>query len=118
CLYSATNEWIKVEGNIARVGIDDYSQKEFGEIVYVDLPKVGNGYSKDEEACVIESVKTASDVCMPLSGKVIRVNTDLESNPSLINQSCYEAGWLFDMELSNESELKELIKPEDYKSYV
>ncbi|WP_150466468.1 glycine cleavage system protein GcvH [Francisella sp. SYW-9] len=117
-LYTESNEWVEIKENIARVGIDDYSQNEFGEIVYVDLPKVGQHYSKDDEVCVIESVKTASDIYSPLSGRVIKVNEELISNPKLINKSCYTDGWIFEIELSDIQEINNLLKPEDYKNYV
>lgn len=117
-LYTESNEWINIKGNIARVGIDDYSQNEFGEIVYVDLPKVDQEYKKDDEVCVIESVKTASDIYSPLSGKIVNVNQELIANPKLINESCYDNGWLYEIELTNVDEIKELLSPEDYKSHV
>ena len=117
-LYTETNEWVGITDNIARVGIDDYSQNEFGEIVYVDLPKLGQEVSKDDEICVIESVKTASDIYSPLSGKVVKINEELVANPKLINQSCYDKGWLFELELTDQDELKTLLSPEDYKSHV
>ncbi|GAB4223063.1 MAG: glycine cleavage system protein GcvH [Francisella sp.] len=118
CLYSNTNLWIKVNDNIARVGIDDYSQDEFGEIVYIELPKIGKEYQKDDEICVIESVKTASDIYAPLSGTIVRINEKLVDNPKLINESCYKDGWLFDIQISQENELKELLTPEDYKTLI
>ena len=117
-LYTESNEWVDVKDNIARVGIDDYSQNEFGEIVYVDLPKVGQEYSKDDEVCVIESVKTASDIYSPLSGKIVKVNEELVNNPKLINESCYSDGWIFKIEVSDKQELNNLLKPEDYKNHV
>lgn len=117
-LYTETNEWVGITDNIARVGIDDYSQNEFGEIVYVDLPKLGQEVSKDDEICVIESVKTASDIYSPLSGKVVKVNEELVANPKLINESCYDKGWLFELELTNQDEMSLLLSPEDYKSHV
>jgi glycine cleavage system H protein len=117
-LYTQTNEWIDVKKDIVRVGIDDYSQNEFGEIVYVDLPKIGQTYQKDDEICVIESVKTASDIYSPLSGKIININKALVEDPKLINQSCYKDGWLFEMQISNQEELDGLLRPEAYKSHV
>ncbi|APC91365.1 MULTISPECIES: glycine cleavage system protein GcvH [Francisella] len=117
-LYTDSNLWVEVKGYIARVGIDDYSQEEFGEIVYVDLPKFGQEYAKEDEICVIESVKTASDIYAPLSGKVVKVNQELLDNPKLINQSCYDKGWIFEIEIANLDELKSLITPQDYQSYV
>ncbi|API87057.1 glycine cleavage system protein GcvH [Francisella uliginis] len=117
-LYTESNEWVEVKDNIARVGIDDYSQNEFGEIVYVDLPKVGQEYSKDDEVCVIESVKTASDIYSPLSGKIVKVNEELVNNPKLINESCYSDGWIFEIQIDNNEELSNLLNPEDYKNHV
>ena len=118
CLYTESNEWVEVKDNVARVGIDDYSQNEFGEIVYVDLPKIGQEYSKDDEVCVIESVKTASDIYSPLSGKIIKVNEELLSNPKLINESCYNDGWIFEIQIDNIDELNNLLRAEDYKNHV
>ncbi|QEO58699.1 glycine cleavage system protein GcvH [Francisella marina] len=117
-LYTDSNLWVEIRGNTARVGIDDYSQNEFGEIVYVDLPKLGNQYSKDDEICVIESVKTASDIYTPISGKIISINKELIDNPKLINQSCYIKGWLFEIEMSQPGEAEELLLSEDYRSHV
>ncbi|QEO57186.1 glycine cleavage system protein GcvH [Francisella marina] len=117
-LYTDSNLWVEIRGNTARVGIDDYSQNEFGEIVYVDLPKLGNQYSKDDEICVIESVKTASDIYTPISGKIISINKELIDNPKLINQSCYIKGWLFEIEMSQLGEAEELLLSEDYRSHV
>ncbi|MBK2028271.1 glycine cleavage system protein H [Francisella noatunensis] len=108
-LYTDSNLWVEIKGDIARVGIDDYSQNEFGEIVYVDLPKLDHEYVKEDEICVIESVKTASDIYAPLSGKIVSVNKELIDNPKLINQSCYIKGWLFDIEVSRKEEIKELL---------
>lgn len=117
-LYTDSNLWVEIKGDIARVGIDDYSQNEFGEIVYVDLPKLDHEYVKEDEICVIESVKTASDIYAPLSGKIVSVNKELIDNPKLINQSCYTQGWLFDIKVSQKEEIKELLTPEDYRSHV
>ncbi|MEY8673912.1 glycine cleavage system protein GcvH [Francisella philomiragia] len=117
-LYTDSNLWVEIKGDIARVGIDDYSQNEFGEIVYVDLPKLDHEYVKEDEICVIESVKTASDIYAPLSGKIVSVNKELIDNPKLINQSCYIKGWLFDIEVSRKEEIKELLTPEDYRGHV
>lgn len=117
-LYTDSNLWVEIKGDIARVGIDDYSQNEFGEIVYVDLPKLDHEYVKEDEICVIESVKTASDIYAPLSGKIVSVNKELIDNPKLINQSCYIKGWLFEIEVSRKEEIKELLTPEDYRSHV
>ena len=117
-LYTPTNEWIKINRDIATIGIDDYSQNEFGEIVFVDLPKVGANFVKDDEACVIESVKTASDICAPLSGETIKVNDNLIDTPKLLNESCYDKGWLFEIQLSDKKELDKLMTADAYKDYL
>ncbi|AJC49295.1 glycine cleavage system protein GcvH [Allofrancisella guangzhouensis] len=117
-LYTQTNEWIQIKDNVARVGVDDYSQNEFGEIVYVDLPKFGHHYDRDEEICVIESVKTASDIYSPLSGKVVKINEKLIDNPKLINRSCYDEGWIFELEFSDPQEIDQLLKPNEYEKYI
>lgn len=118
CLYTETNEWVSVKGDHARIGIDDYSQNEFGEIVFVDLPKIGQAYSKEDEVCVVESVKTASDIYTPLAGEITAVNNQLETNPKLVNQSCYDDGWLFEIKIANKEELATLIKADDYKKII
>jgi glycine cleavage system H protein len=117
-LYTDTNEWVEIKGNIARVGIDDYSQNEFGEIVYVDLPKQGVECNIGDDVCVVESVKTATDICSPLSGKVIEVNAAVADDPKLINKSCYVDGWLYEIELSNHDELKSLMDAKAYKTHL
>lgn len=117
-LYTETNEWVAEKGDVVRIGIDDYSQNEFGEIVFVDLPKVGQTFSKDDEICVIESVKTASDIYTPLTGEVIAINSELVAKPKLINESCYDNGWLFEIKLADKNELKSLIKADDYKQII
>lgn len=117
-LYTTTNEWIKVDDDIATIGIDDYSQAEFGEIVFVDLPKVGAHFSKSDEVCVVESVKTASDICTPLSGEIVKTNDALVDNPKLLNQSCYDSGWLFKIQLSDKKELDKLMNADEYDSYL
>ena len=117
-LYTESNDWVKINGNIATVGIDDYSQNEFGEIVFVDLPNVDDVYSKGDDICVVESVKTASDLCAPLSGKVVKINSSIVNNPALVNESCYENGWLYQIEISDNSELNSLITADKYIAYI
>ena len=117
-LYTDTNEWVEIKGNVARVGIDDYSQSEFGEIVYVDFPKIDVVCKAGDDICVVESVKTATDICSPLSGTIINVNKLVADNPTLINQSCYDNGWLFEIELSNADEISALMDVAKYKQYL
>ena len=117
-LYTDTNEWVEIKGNVARVGIDDYSQSEFGELVYVDFPKIDVVCKAGDDICVVESVKTATDICSPLSGTIINVNKLVADNPTLINQSCYDNGWLFEIELSNADEISALMDVAKYKQYL
>ena len=117
-LYTDTNEWVEIKGNIARVGIDDYSQNEFGEIVYVDLPKQDSDCVVGDDVCVVESVKTATDICSPLSGKIVGVNTAVANDPKLINKSCYTDGWLFEVELADTDELSSLMDANVYKKHL
>lgn len=112
--YAASHEWVKVDGKKAYIGISDYAQEHLGEVVFVDLPNVGDEVSAGEQFIVLESVKAVSDVYSPLSGKVIEVNEELFDNPGLINESPYE-NYLVVVEMSDESEVENLMSSADYK---
>jgi glycine cleavage system H protein len=112
-LYSKDHEWIKVEGNIAFIGITDHAQKSLGEIVYVELPEIDDELEIAEVFGVIESVKAASDSYMPVSGKIIEVNEDLEDSPTLLNEDPYGT-WILKIELSDKGELDSLL---DFSAY-
>lgn len=99
--YTKTHEWIKIEGENATVGISDHAQHEMGDIVFVDLPKMGAKVEKGKQACVVESVKSAFDIYAPVNGEITQVNTKLSDEPALLNQSPLENGWLFKMKVSN-----------------
>ncbi|MBB6098657.1 glycine cleavage system H protein [Deinobacterium chartae] len=99
--YLKSHEWVRVDGNIATVGITDFAQDQLGDVVYVELPQVGRTVSAGESVAVVESVKTASDIYSPASGTVIEVNDDLEGSPERVNESPYEGGWLFKVELGD-----------------
>lgn len=114
--YSEDHEWIKVEGNIASVGVTDFAQHSLGEIVYVELPFADDEFEKGEVFGVLESVKAASDSYTPVSGEVVEVNEDLEITPNLINENPYDA-WIFKIKLSDKAELDELMTPEAYKEF-
>ncbi|MCX8072491.1 MAG: glycine cleavage system protein GcvH [Candidatus Binatia bacterium] len=116
--YSKEHEWVLVEGNVATVGITDYAQEQLGEIVYVELPEVGEKVSKEDAFGVVESVKTVSDVYAPVSGCVIEVNDDLPNNPELLNEDPYGDGWMLKIEMSDPAELEELMTAEEYERYV
>ncbi|MBN2252211.1 MAG: glycine cleavage system protein GcvH [Kosmotogaceae bacterium] len=115
--YAATHEWVSVEGKTATVGISDHAQDHLGDIVYVDLPEVGKSLKKGEVFCTIESVKAASDIYAPVSGKVLEVNEELDSSPEKINDDAEGAGWIAKVEMSNESELDSLMDLEAYKKH-
>ena len=115
--YAATHDWVSVEGKIATIGISDHAQDHLGDIVYVDLPEVGKSYKKGDVFCTIESVKAASDIYAPVSGKVVEVNEELDSSPEKINDDAEGEGWIAKMEISNESELDSLMDLEAYKKH-
>jgi len=115
--YAATHEWVSVEGKTATVGISDHAQDHLGDIVYVDLPEVGKSLKKGEVFCTIESVKAASDIYAPVSGKIIEINEELDSSPEKINDDAEGAGWIVKIEMSNESELDSLMDLEAYKKH-
>lgn len=116
--YSPSHEWALIEGATATIGISEYAQKELGDIVYVELPKLGHAIQAGGEAVVLESTKAAVDIYSPLSGKVIAVNTALIQNPEKINASAENEGWLFKLELSDLAEAKELLEREAYLKLI
>ncbi|TKR93944.1 hypothetical protein L596_008304 [Steinernema carpocapsae] len=116
-LYTKKHEWIAVSGTVGTVGISDFAQSELGDVVYAELPEVGAELSKGDSIGVIESVKSASDVYSPVTGKITEINDKIESTPQLINKSTYKDGWLFKVELKNAEELKELMDEAAYKEY-
>jgi glycine cleavage system H protein len=116
--YAKTHEWVKIEGNKAKVGITDYAQHEITDIVHIELPENGKTVKKAVPAAVIESVKSAFDIYSPVSGKIIETNETLLSSPEIVNQSPYEDGWLFAVEFSDVKELEDLLTAEDYKKLI
>lgn len=113
--YSETHEWVKVEGDIATVGVTDFAQSEMGDITYVDMPDVDDEVSKDEEFGALESVKASSDLVCPVSGTVVENNAALEDAPELINQDPYE-NWIIKVKMSDPSELDALMDAAAYKA--
>jgi len=115
-----SHEWIKVDDNTAIVGISDHAQNELGEVVFVELPAIGDEFVSGDEAAVVESVKAASEVYTPLSGEVIEVNEALEENPELVNTSPYEDGWFFKLKVSDENlgSISSLMTAEEYLSML
>lgn len=114
-LYTSSHEWVEVlSDGTARVGITDHAQELLGDMVYVEVPEVGDEVKAGEECAVVESVKAASDVYSPISGVIIAVNEHLADNPSLVNSDPYADGWIMRVKLSDESELEELLDAESY----
>ena len=114
-LYSKEHEWAKLDGETATIGITDYAQESLGDIVYVELPKVGREIEQFFNVGVIESVKAVSDLFTPLSGKVVEINEALDSDPAAVNREPYGAGWLFKLKLSDLEEAKSLLNAADYE---
>ncbi len=117
-LYTNEHEWVKVEGDVATVGITDYAQGELGDIVFVDLPQKDSEAKQMKPFGTIEAVKTVSDLYAPLTGKIIEVNAKLAEQPEVINRDCYGEGWLIKIELSANAEIENLLSPADYKARV
>ena len=116
--YSKEHEWVLVEANIATVGITDYAQDQLGDIVFVELPAVGDKVSKEDAFGVVESVKAVSDIYAPVSGKVLEVNDDLPENPEMLNEDPYGDGWIIKIEMNDPEELQDLMTAAEYEEYV
>ena len=116
--YSKEHEWVLVEGNIATIGITEYAQEELGDIVYVELPEVGEKIVKDDPFGAVESVKAVSDIYAPVSGAVLEINDVLPDNPETINDDPYGDGWMIRVELSDKDDLKDLMDEDEYGEYV
>jgi glycine cleavage system H protein len=117
--FSKEHEWLKLKGEgIATMGISDFAQKQLGDIVSVDLPRVGSAYSQTQPLAVVDSVKSSSDVYSAASGEVVEVNEELIEHPELINQSPYVLGWIVKIKLSNMKELEELMSKEEYIVFI
>jgi glycine cleavage system H protein len=116
--FTKTHEWVKIEGNKAKVGITDFAQHEITDVVHAELPEIGKTVKKEQPAAVIESVKSAFDIYSPLSGKIVEINEEVLSAPELINQDPYEKGFLFTVEFSDASEISGLLSADDYKAII
>jgi glycine cleavage system H protein len=116
--YTESHEWIKLDGDNAKVGITDHAQSELTDIVFVELPEIGKEVKKGEELCVVESVKSVSEIYAPVSGKVIEVNKILEDSPEMINESPYDDGWLVKIQIKDKSEIESLLNSESYKNSI
>jgi glycine cleavage system H protein len=116
--FSKEHEWVLVEGGVATVGITDYAQDQLGDIVFVELPAVGDKVSKEDAFGVVESVKAVSDIYAPVSGKVVEVNDDLPENPEMLNEDPYGDGWIIKIEMSDPEEIQDLMTSAEYEEYV
>ena len=116
CRYLPTHEWVRALGDEAVIGISDYAQSELNDVVYVELPEVGDSVEKGEEFGSVESVKAASELYAPVSGEIIAVNQDLEASPELVNQSPFGQGWMIRMKLMALGELDELLDVDAYRA--
>ncbi len=116
--YMKTHEWVRIEGDMATIGITDYAQHQLGDIVYVELPEIGRTLEKESSAGEIESVKAVGEILMPLSGEIVEINAIIIESPESINSSPYGNGWMMKIKVSNSSEINELLSVEDYKKIV
>ncbi|MGZ4030638.1 MAG: glycine cleavage system protein GcvH [Tumebacillaceae bacterium] len=116
--YSKEHEWVRVEGNRAVIGITDFAQSELGDIVFVELPEAGSDLTVDATFGTVESVKTVSDLYAPISGKIVEVNSALVDSPEKVNESSYEDGWMIVVEMSDASQLDNLLSPEAYTDHI
>ncbi|HJV47448.1 MAG TPA: glycine cleavage system protein GcvH [Bacillota bacterium] len=116
--YSKEHEWVRVEGNKAYIGISDFAQSELGDIVFVELPSVGDEVSQNDSFGSVESVKTVSELYAPVSGKVVEVNSQLEDSPELVNSSPYDQAWMIVVEMSDAAELDSLLDATAYENMV
>jgi glycine cleavage system H protein len=116
--YTKDHEWVKIEGDVATVGITDFAQKELGDIVYVEVETLDQTLDKDEVFGTVEAVKTVSDLFLPLSGEIIEFNDSLETTPEKVNTDPYGDGWMIKIKVSNDSEVSELLSSDQYKELI
>lgn len=117
-LYSSRHVWIKIEGNTALIGITDYAQQQLGDVIYIDINSLGNQLKLDEIFGTVEAIKTVSDLFMPLDGKVLEMNIELENLPTLVNTDPYGKGWIIKVQIQNNTLLDQLLNAEDYKKLL
>ncbi len=115
--YSKSDEWVKVEGDVATVGITDYAQDKLGDVVYVEEAALNKKVKEGETVMTVESVKAASDIYAPVSGEIVEVNKNVVSDPSLLNKDPFGEGWLFKIKMENKDELNNLMSAKDYEEY-
>lgn len=116
--FTQEHEWILVEGDVATVGITEYAQEQLGDVVFVELPEVGTELEQGDDAAVVESVKAASEVYAPISGEVLEVNEELDSEPGKVNESAESDGWFYKMQIADSAELEELMDRDAYAEFI
>lgn len=116
--FTSSHEWVRVEGDVAVIGITEFAQEQLGDVVHVELPEIGGSVNKGDAAGEIESVKAVSDVYAPMSGTVVGTNSSLEEAPELVNEQPYEDGWLFKVQISDEDEFDQLLDVDAYKATI
>ena len=117
-MYTNDHEWVKFDDNMVTIGITDFAQGELGDIIFVELPDVGQEIEKDEAFGTIEAVKTVSDLVSPVTGKVVEINDEIEDSPEFVNEDCYGKGWFVKIELNDMSEKDGLLSAEDYQNII
>ncbi|HOJ20402.1 MAG TPA: glycine cleavage system protein GcvH [Armatimonadota bacterium] len=116
--YAKSHEWVRVEGDLATIGITDYAQDQLGDVVYIELPEVGRTLQQEETFGSIESVKAVSELLAPVSGEVVEVNEELLDTPETVNEDPYSAGWMIIVRMDDPSEVKDLLTAEQYQAFV
>lgn len=116
--YTKDHEWIRINGDVAIIGITEFAQRELGDIVFVEIKTIGETLNKEAVFGTVEAVKTVSDLFMPLSGEVLEKNPSLEANPELVNKNPYDDGWMIKIKLSDPSEINSLLNADDYKNLI
>ena len=116
--YTEEHEWIKIDGNTATIGITDFAQGELGDIVYIDIDSIGNELDGNEIFGTVEAVKTVSDLFMPIKGKVLEINSNIESTPEIVNEDPYGKGWIIKIEISEDQDISNLLSAQEYKKMI
>lgn len=116
--YTEEHEWIRIEGNTATIGITDFAQGELGDIVYIDIDSIGNELDGNEIFGTVEAVKTVSDLFMPIKGKVLEINSDIESTPEIVNEDPYGKGWIIKIEIPEDQDISNLLSDEEYRNMI
>ena len=117
-LYTSEHEWISIDGNVATIGITNFAQSELGDIIFIELPNVSDEFESNDVFGTIEAVKTVADLYMPLSGKIIEINSNIEDAPENVNNSPYDDGWIVKIEISANADKSELLNEESYKKLI